>query len=102
MTTSIEVSAEDFARINKGLIHLLEAIDGNPDGSISTVKLLTKLKSTGYGQHIIRRAVRDGYVVRKERRPPGKGNYLVVNHLTPKGKALLDKLSEVTNSNNAY
>ena len=102
MTTSIEVSAEDFARINKGLIHLLKAIDGNPGGSISTVRLLTKLKSTGYGQHIIRRAVRDGYVVRKERRPQGKGNYLVVNHLTPKGKALLEKLPEVTNSNNAY
>ena len=40
--------------------------------------------------------------MRKERRPQGKRNYLVVNHLTPKGKALLDKLSEVTNSNNAY
>jgi hypothetical protein len=98
MTTSIEVSGADLARINKGLIHLLQAIDGNSGGSISTVKLLTKLKSTGYGQHIIRRAVREGYVARKERRPQGKGNYLVVNYLTPKGKALLSKLSEVNNS----
>jgi hypothetical protein len=97
MTTSSEVSVADLAKINKGLIHLLQAIDDNPGGSISTVKLLTKLKSTGYGQHIIRRAVREGYVVRKERRPQGKGNYLVVNDLTPKGKALLNKLSEVNN-----
>src|SRR5215208_3273292 len=95
MTTSIEVSAADFAKINKGLIHLLQAIEGNPGGSISTVKLLTKLKSTGYGQHVIRRAVREGYVIRKEQRPQGKGNYLVVNDLTRKGKALLSKLSEV-------
>lgn len=97
MTTGIEVSVADFAKINKGLIHLLQAIEGNPGGSISTVKLLTKLKSTGYGQHIIRRAVREGYIARKEQRPQGKGNYLVVNDLTPKGKALLSKLSEVNN-----
>ena len=98
MTTSIEVSAADSAKINNGLIHLLQAIDGNPGGSISTVKLLTKLKSTGFGQHIIRRAVREGYIARKEPRPQGKGNYLVVNDLTPKGKALLSKISEVNNS----
>ena len=98
MTTNIDVSAADFARVNKGLIHLLQAIDSSPGGSISTVKLLTKLKSTGYGQIIIRRAVSEGYVARKERPPHGKGNYLVVNDLTPKGKALLSKLSEVNNS----
>ena len=98
MTTSTEVSAADFTKVNKGLNHLLQAIDGNPGGSISTVKLLTKLKSTGYGQHIIRRAVREGYIARKEQRPQGKGNYLVVNDLTPKGKVLLSKLSEVNNS----
>ena len=97
MTTSIELSAAGFPRINKGLIHLLQAIDDNPGGSISTVKLLTKLKSTGYGQHIIRYAVREGYIVRKERRPEGKGNYLVVNDLTPKAKALLNKLSDLNN-----
>jgi hypothetical protein len=84
--------------MNQGLLRLLKAIDDSPGGSISTVKLLTKLKSTGYGQHIIRRAVREGYVARKEQRPQGKGNYLVVNYLTPHGKALLMQLSDVNNS----
>jgi hypothetical protein len=58
MRASIEVSTADFASVNQGLIHLLQAIDSSPGGSISTVKLLKKLKLTGYGQHIIRRAVR--------------------------------------------
>jgi hypothetical protein len=96
----IEVSIKDFARMNQGLIHLLQAIDSSPGGSIPTVKLLAKLKSTGYGQHIIRRAVREGYMARKEQPPEGKGNYLVINYLTPKGKALLRKLSDVNDDNN--
>jgi hypothetical protein len=58
MRASIEVSTADFASVNQGLIHLLQAIDSSPGGSISTVKLLKKLKLTGYGQHIIRRVVR--------------------------------------------
>jgi hypothetical protein len=97
MTPSIEVSTSDFASMNQGLIHLLQAIDRSPSGSISTVKLLKKLKSTGYGQHIIRRAVKEGYIARKEQVPQGKGNYLKVNYLTPKGKVLLKKLSDVDN-----
>lgn len=97
MTPRIEVSTSDFASMNQGLIHLLQAIDSSPSGSISTVKLLKKLKSTGYGQYIIRRAVREGYIARKEQVPQGKGNYLKVNYLTPKGKVLLKKLSDVDN-----
>ena len=97
MTPSIEVSTSDFASMNQGLVHLLQAIDSSPSGSISTVKLLKKLKSTGYGQHIIRRAVKEGYIARKEQVPQGKGNYLKVNYLTPKGKVLLKKLSDVDN-----
>ena len=97
MTPRIEVSTLDFASMNQGLIHLLQAIDSSPSGSISTVKLLKKLKSTGYGQHIIRRAVKEGYIARKEQVPQGKGNYLKVNYLTPKGKVLLKKLSDVDN-----
>jgi hypothetical protein len=99
MTASIEVSTSDFANMNQGLIHLLQAIDSSPGGSISTVKLLKKLKSTGYGQHIIRRAVKEGYIARKEQVPQGKGNYLKVNYLTPSGKVLLRKLSDVNNCN---
>ena len=97
----MEVSIKEFVRTNKGLVHLLQAIDTSPGGSIPTVKLLAKLKSTGYGQHIIRRAVREGYMARKEQPPESKGNYLVINYLTPKGKMLLRKLSEVNNNNNS-
>lgn len=93
--TRIEASIEEFARMNQGLIHLLQAIDSSPDGSISTVKLLRKLRSTGYGQHIIRRALKEGYIARKEQPPKGKGNYLVIYYLTLKGKKLLAKLSEL-------
>jgi hypothetical protein len=85
--------------MNQGLIHLLQAIESSPSGSISTVKLLKKLKSRGYGQHIIRRAVKEGYIARKEQVPQGKGNYLKVNYLTPSGKVLLRKLSDVNNCN---
>jgi hypothetical protein len=99
MTPSIEVSTSDFASMNQGLIHLLQAIESSPSGSISTVKLLKKLKSRGYGQHMIRRAVKEGYIARKEQVPQGKGNYLKVNYLTPKGKVLLRKLSDVNNCN---
>jgi len=90
---------DEFVKMNQGLIHLLQAIDSSPGGSISTVKLLKKLKSTGYGQHIIRRAVKEGYITRKEHPPEDKGNYLKVNYLTPKGKALLKKLCDVNNCN---
>lgn len=99
MTPSIEVSTSDFASMNQGLIHLLQAIESSPSGSISTVKLLKKLKSRGYGQHIIRRAVKEGYIARKEQVPQGKGNYLKVNYLTPSGKVLLRKLADVNNCN---
>jgi hypothetical protein len=99
MTPSIEVSTSDFASMNQGLIHLLQAIESSPSVSISTVKLLKKLKSRGYGQHIIRRAVKEGHIARKEQVPQGKGNYLKVNYLTPRGKVLLMKLSDVNNCN---
>jgi|SRR6266508_2855432 DNA-binding MarR family transcriptional regulator len=100
VSPKVEVSIEDFARMNQGLVHLLQAIDSSPGGSIPTVKLLRKLKSTGYGQHIIRRAVKDGYIARKEHPPKGSGNYLVINYLTPKGKTLLRKLSDDSNNKN--
>jgi hypothetical protein len=97
--SNIEVSIEDFVKMNQGLIHLLQAIDSSPGGYIPTVKLLRKLKSTGYGQHIIRRAVREGYIARKEQPPKGKGNYLVINYLTPKGKVLLRSYRYVNDTN---
>ena len=98
-SSKVEVSIIDFAKMNKALIHLLQAIDSSPSGSIPTVKLLVKLRSTGYGQHMIRRAVRKGYITRREKPPKGKGNYMVINSLTTKGKMLLNRLSRDKNNN---
>jgi hypothetical protein len=48
-------------------------------------------------QPIIRRALREGYVERKEEPPPeGKGNYMVVYYLTQRSKALLENVWKVT------
>jgi hypothetical protein len=100
---TIEIPIKEFAKMTRGLIHLLlQAIDFSHGGSIPTVKLLTKIKSTDYGQHIIRRAVKEGYVARKELPPQGKGNYLVMNYLTPKGKRLLKALSNNDNDDDDY
>lgn len=92
--TVIEISAEEFARANKGLITVLKAVQqaGSSDG-IPTRKLLHKIHMIGYGQTLIDRAEKLGYIIREEREPEGKGAWLVVNKLSPKGKALLRKLS---------
>jgi DNA-binding MarR family transcriptional regulator len=100
VTTFITNNYDINVMMKQGLVHLRQAIDSSPGGSIPTVQLLRKLNSTGYGQHIIRRAIREGYVERKEQPPKGRGNYLVIYYLTPKGKALLTKLSDVDNNNN--
>jgi hypothetical protein len=68
----------------------------SPGGSIPTVKLLNKLKSTNYGQRVIKQADREGYIKRiRSVKPEGSGNYPVVNKLPPKGRALLRTLSKV-------
>jgi hypothetical protein len=38
--------------------------------------------------HVILQAEKEGYIERKRVKPQGKGNYLVYNRLTPKGKRL--------------
>jgi hypothetical protein len=60
----------------------------------------TKIKSTGYGQHIIRRALKEGYIGRKEQPSEVKGNYLVIYYLTPKGKRFVSKLTNALQDNN--
>jgi DNA-binding MarR family transcriptional regulator len=43
--------------------------------------------------HVILQAEKEGYIKRKRVKPQGKGNYLVYNSLTPKGRRLA-KLSK--------
>jgi hypothetical protein len=99
VTTFITKNYDINVMANEGLEHLLQAIDSSPGGSIPTVKLLRKVRSTGYGQHIIRRALREGYIARKEQPSKGKGNYLVIYYLTPKGKRFVSKLTNALKDN---
>jgi hypothetical protein len=55
---------------------------------------LNKLKSTRYGQQTIRLADKHGYIKRiRDVKPQGRGNLIVMNYLTPKGKRLLKAVS---------
>jgi hypothetical protein len=93
---SIEVSAAEFARMNKGLITVLKAIQKAGNEGIPTRRLLyDEIKMIGYGQTLIKRAEKEGYISRpKVRRPGFKGAHLRMNRLTPKGKRLLIQLRE--------
>jgi hypothetical protein len=90
---TIEVSAADFVRMNKGLIHLLQVIKAAGKEGISTRKLYDKIGMIGHGDKLVDRAEREGYIKRVKKPPIKKGAWLVVNLLTPRGKQLLAKLS---------
>jgi hypothetical protein len=93
MTLTIEVSAAEFARMNKGLITVLKAVQKAGDEGISTRRLLyDEIKMIGYGQSLVKRAEREGYIMRKETQSGHKGAHFVMNYLTPKGKQLLSQL----------
>jgi hypothetical protein len=68
----IKVSAAEFARTNKGLVHLLKAVEKAGGDGIPTRKLLNDIHMTGYGQTLIRRAEEHGFIKREER-PPEEG-----------------------------
>lgn len=91
----IEVSAQEFARTNKGVVNLLRAIaTEGEDGEIATRQLLKKIRMVGYGQVLIKRAVAFGYIKREKREPAnGVGFWPVYNILTPKAKSLLQLLN---------
>ena len=93
--TVIEISAEEFARTNKGLITVLKAVAQAGDNGISTRKLLYKIHMTGYGQTLIHRAKTQGYIKRVPNPPEKKGGWLTINYLTPKGKRLLGLLEQL-------
>lgn len=93
-TTTIEISAAEFSRTNKGLITLLSALQ-RLGGQASTRKLLHEVKMIGYGETLIKRAEKLGYIKREKRKPgSGRGFHPIYNILTRKGLALLEKLEE--------
>lgn len=70
---------------NKPLVRLLMVIDA--DNGCPTRKLLKRLGSNDL-HPLLARAESEGYITREEREPEGKGNHLVCNYLTKKGRAI--------------
>ncbi len=80
--TTIKVSIEDFARTNKSVITVLSALH-RVGGEASTRKLPAEIKMIGYGEVLIRRAEKMGFIKREKRKAPsGKGFHPVYNILT--------------------
>jgi hypothetical protein len=88
----IEVSPAEFARMNKGLITVLKAIQAAGKEGISTRKLYHRIRMTGHGDKLVRHAQQEGYIKRVPKPPEKKGAWLMMNYLTPKGKRLLENL----------
>jgi hypothetical protein len=95
MKSVIEVSVEDFVRANKGLITVLKAVQMAGDEGIPTRRLLNKIKMIGYGETLVKRAERQGYIRREEREPDsGRGFHPLYNILTSKGQKLLHQIDK--------
>lgn len=96
MTLDIEVSAAEFARMNKGLITVLKAVQKAGSEGISTRKLLyDEIKMIGYGQTLVKRAEALGYIRREKREPEsGRGFPPVYNIITMKGRKLMNQLND--------
>lgn len=77
---------------DRPLVRLLTII-GQEDGC-PTRKLLRKLGSNEL-HPLLARAKKEGYIRREERKPEGKGNHLVCNYLTEKGRLLLTTYKKI-------
>jgi hypothetical protein len=93
---TIEVPIAEFLRKdNAALVHLLKQVQkAGPDG-IGTRMLCDKaFDSRSYGLEIIKRAEKEGYIVRTGGKRNKKGGGLKrVSRLTEKGRLLLEQLA---------
>jgi DNA-binding MarR family transcriptional regulator len=90
----IEVSVDDFKKVNAAVIRLLLTLYES-GGPMSSRRLYESAgMSRVYGPKMIKKAEQQGYVTRKRvRKPRGeKGNHMMINSLTPKAKRLLNTL----------
>jgi hypothetical protein len=78
-------------RRNAALLRILMVLKVAGDKGLPTVQLLNRIQSTNYGQRMIKLGEKNGYIERvKVKVPKGKkGNIIVINRLTPKGKLLM-------------
>lgn len=104
MITNITSNNNDIDKLlhrNMALVRLLLILSRTGDEGLPTLELLKKLKSSNYGQRMIKLGQKKGYIERlKVKIPKGrKGNVFVINRLTEKGKQLVSKLTEVESDN---
>ena len=87
--TLLEIDKETLRLLVKrrAMLRVLSMLVKQKGNTLPTRILLRKLGANNL-HHVILQAEKEGYIERKRVKPQGKGNYLVYNHLTPKGKRL--------------
>jgi hypothetical protein len=87
---------DEFLRTNAGLVRLLRALDkASPKGLHTRAVCEQVFDSRSYGLVILKRAASLGLIKRYDPVPPKrKGGWMIVNHITPKGRSLLTKLQK--------
>lgn len=89
--TLLEVDRETLRLLVKrrAMLRVLSILIKQKGNALPTRILLQKLGANNL-HHVILQAEKEGYIKRKRVKPQGRGNYLVYNHLTPKGRRLAD------------
>jgi hypothetical protein len=97
-TVTIEIvsNPDTFIRDHTGLVRLLIAVNRAGKRGISTRRVCEQVfNSRSYGLEMLKEAAKQELITRSTPVPPGKGergNWLVVNKITPKGRRLLKNL----------
>lgn len=89
--TLLEVDKETLQLLVKrrAMLRVLSILVKQKGNALTTRILLRKLGANNL-HHVILQAEKEGYIKRKRVKPQGKGNYLVYNRLTPKGRRLAE------------
>jgi hypothetical protein len=87
----LEVDKETLRLLVKrrAMLRVLSILLKQKENALSTRILLQRLGANNL-HHVILQAEKEGYIKRKRVKPQGKGNYLVYNRLTPKGRRLAE------------
>ncbi|MDP8888951.1 MAG: hypothetical protein M3M89_04915 [Thermoproteota archaeon] len=89
--TLLEIDKETLRLLVKrrAMLRVLSILVKQKGNALTTRILLRKLGANNL-HHVILQAEKEGYIKRKRVKPQGKGNYLVYNRLTPKGRRLTE------------
>ena len=89
ISTLLELNKETLRILVKrrAMVRVLSILVKQKGNALPTRVLLQKLGANNL-HHVILYAEQEGYIRRKRIKPQGKGNYLVYNQLTSKGKRL--------------